>query len=50
MKYSYPCKKLSTVNVTGHMVKDLKINRNKSTTVLGGKYYVPFTRTKVNGI
>ena len=41
------CKKLSTVNVTGHMVKDLKINRNKSTTVLGGKYYVPFTSTKV---
>lgn len=41
------CKKLVDVDLTGHMVKKLKIYYNKKTEVKGETYYKPFTSKKV---
>lgn len=41
------CKKLLIVNIQGHMVKKVKINRNKATVVYGEDYYAPYAVTKV---
>ncbi|MCH5264283.1 MAG: hypothetical protein J1F02_00165 [Lachnospiraceae bacterium] len=41
------CKKLIDVDLTGHMVKKLKIFHNKKTNVIGEDYYQPYSATKI---
>lgn len=41
------CKKLVEVNISGHMVKKIKIYRNRKTVIYGEDYYTPYSVTRM---